>query len=111
MRTCHQQYAELLCNHITRWLKGKSRRFSQDSELRKVGLVIISDLWRDMNPVIKWLMKLMTKPKEIKSGLISSISAAYTVDEIRELLKGTKLQGYDVHKSVMGLTITGEKSS
>ena len=79
--------------------------------LKPGGKYSISDLRRDMNPVIKWLMKLMTKPKEIKSGLISSINAAYIVDEIRELLKGTKLQGYDVHKSVMGLAITGEKSS
>ena len=77
--------------------------------LKPGGKYSISDLRRDMNPVIKWLMKVMTKPKEIKSGLISSINAAYTVDEIRELLKGTKLKGYDVHKNVMGLAITGEK--
>ena len=77
--------------------------------LKPGGKYSISDLRRDMNPAIKWLMKLMTKPKEIKSGLISSINAAYTVDEIRELLKGTELKGYDVHKNVMGLAITGEK--
>ncbi len=79
--------------------------------LKPGGRYSISDLRRDMSPVIKWLMKLMTKPKEIKFGLISSINAAYTVDEIRELLKGAKLQGYDVNKSVMGLAITGQKSS
>jgi len=26
----HQQYAEDLCSHLTRWLKRKSRRLSQE---------------------------------------------------------------------------------
>jgi hypothetical protein len=26
----HQQYAEDLCNHLTRWLRRKSRRLSQE---------------------------------------------------------------------------------
>jgi len=79
--------------------------------LKPAGKYHVSDLRRDMNPFIKWLMKLMTKPKEIKSGLITSINAAYTEDEIREMLKETKIQGYDIQKSVMGLAITGEKGS
>ena len=75
--------------------------------LRPDGKYSISDLRRDMNPVIKWLMKLMTKPKEMKSGLLSSINASYTVDEIKEILKRTRLQGCEVQKNAIGLVITG----
>ena len=79
--------------------------------LKPHGKYFISDLRRDMSRLVMWFMWLMTKPKEIRPGLISSINAAYTVDEIRELLKGTKLQGYDVQKNTMGLVIIGEKDA
>jgi ubiquinone/menaquinone biosynthesis C-methylase UbiE len=78
--------------------------------LKPGGKYSISDLRRDMNPMIKWFMKAMTKPKEIKPGLVSSLKASYTVDEIRELLKQTKLNGAEVVKDTMGLAITGEKT-
>ncbi len=50
--------------------------------LRPSGKYCISDLRRDMNPLVKWFMKAVTKPKEIKPYLISSINAAYTIQEI-----------------------------
>lgn len=61
--------------------------------LKPKGRYCISDLRRDMNPIIKWLMRLMTKPREIKPGLISSINASYTVDEAQGILEETKLRG------------------
>lgn len=78
--------------------------------LKRNGKYCISDLRRDMNPIVKWALKLMTKPKEIKPGLISSINASYTLDEIEESLKGTKLEGWKAKKNIMGLVITGEKT-
>lgn len=77
--------------------------------LKPKGRYCISDLRRDMNPFLKWFMKLMTKPKEIKPGLVSSINASYTVDEAQRILKETKLRECRVEKSIMGLVITGEK--
>lgn len=47
--------------------------------LKPGGKYLISDMRRDMNPFVKWFLKLMTKPKEIRPGLISSINASYTV--------------------------------
>ena len=78
--------------------------------LKPKGKYCISDLRRDMNIIIKWFMKLMTKPKEIKPGLVSSINSSCTVDEAQRMLKETKLRECRVEKSIMGLVITGEKS-
>ena len=78
--------------------------------LKPGGKFCVSDLRRDMNPIMKWLMWLMTRPKEIRPGLITSINAAYTVPEIRVLLQETALQKYEAKKNIIGLIITGEKS-
>lgn len=77
--------------------------------LKPHGKYCITDLRRDMNPILKWFIKLMTKPKEMQAGLISSINAAYTVDEIEVILQQTNLQKSTVHKNVIGLVIAGEK--
>ena len=77
--------------------------------LKPGGRYFVSDLRRDMNPLVKTLMKLSTKPKEIRPGLVTSINAAYTRDELLDLLSVTSLWGYEVNSTVMGLEITGEK--
>lgn len=69
----------------------------------------ISDLRRDMNPLIKWFMYLVTKPRVIRPGLISSIKAAYTAEEIQSILGESNLGGGEVKKVSMGLLITGDK--
>jgi len=68
--------------------------------LKPKGKYCISDLCRDMNPVAKWFMKLMIKPKEIRLGLVSSINASYAVDEIQEILKETKSREYETKKNI-----------
>ena len=79
--------------------------------LRGGGKYCISDLRRDMNPLVRWFMKLVTKPKEMRPGLISSINAAYTVEEIGSILGQSNLVGYKVRSQTMGLIITGEKTA
>jgi ubiquinone/menaquinone biosynthesis C-methylase UbiE len=74
------------------------------------GKYLISDMRRDMNPLVKWFLKLMTKPKEIRPGLISSINASYTVQEIQSILSKTDLKSSKVEKTTMGFIITGEIS-
>lgn len=78
--------------------------------LKPGGKYCIIDLRRDMSPFVKCFMKAVTKPKEIRSGLISSIKAAYTVEEIRSILAASSLYEYSVKKSIMGLVITGQKA-
>ena len=79
--------------------------------LKPGGRYFISDLRRDMNMLVEWFMKLVTQPKEIKLGLITSINAAYTPPEITALLRETGLKGTTVDASPMGLAITGEKNA
>jgi ubiquinone/menaquinone biosynthesis C-methylase UbiE len=77
--------------------------------LKPRGKYLISDMRRDMNPFVKWFLKLMTKPKEIRPGLISSINASYTVQEIQSILSKTDLKSSKVKETTMGFLVTGEK--
>jgi len=77
--------------------------------LKPGGKYWISDLKRNMNSFIKWFMKSITKPREIASGLISSINAAYTIEEIKGILAKTNLKSSLVASNPMGLEITGCK--
>ena len=78
--------------------------------LKKGGRVFISDLRRDMFFLIKWFLWINTKPKEIRPGLVTSINAAYTPDEMTDLIKGTELKNCVVSGNPIGLKITGSKS-
>ena len=53
------------------------------------GKVFISDLRRDMFALVRWFLWLNTEPKEIRPGLVSSINAAYTPQELERLIEGT----------------------
>ena len=77
--------------------------------LKPGGRYLISDLRRDMNPFVKWIMRAVTKPKEIRPGLVSSINASYTPEEIRSMLRDSSLGGSTVRGVIMGFVITGEK--
>ena len=77
--------------------------------LKPGGRYCISDMRRDMSPLMKWFMYAMCRPKEIRPGLISSINASYTMGEIEAMLPKTQLQGYRVAKNLMGIIISGQK--
>jgi ubiquinone/menaquinone biosynthesis C-methylase UbiE len=78
--------------------------------LKLGGRYFISDLRRDMNPLVKGFMRLMAHPPEIRPGLISSINAAYLREEIEAMLRETDLRDARVRQNLIGLAITGEKS-
>lgn len=77
--------------------------------LKSGGKFRISDLKRDMSFPVKLFLKCVSKPKEIRPGLISSINAAYTEDEIRILIEKTGLKGVIVRSNPIGLYFSGSK--
>jgi len=78
--------------------------------LKPGGKYLVSDLRRDMHPLVKWFMQAVTKPKEIRPGLRSSIAASYLVEEIEAILRNCLSGGFRVEKKAMGLLITGTKA-
>lgn len=79
--------------------------------LRPGGRYFISDLRRDMNPLMSWFIRLNQpgKPEEIRSGFVKSVNASYTLPEIRDLLAETKLRGWKVEKTPIRVVISGRK--
>jgi ubiquinone/menaquinone biosynthesis C-methylase UbiE len=77
--------------------------------LKRKGKFFLSDLKRDMNPLMMWFLKINTQPKEMRSGLISSINAAYTKEEIAVILNKTKLIDAIVSENMIGIEIKGIK--
>jgi ubiquinone/menaquinone biosynthesis C-methylase UbiE len=77
--------------------------------LKSGGKLLISDLRRDMFPLFKWCLWLLARPRAIRPGLITSINAAYTLDEARALVQETELSSCKVTGSPIGLKIIGIK--
>ena len=77
--------------------------------LKPGGRIFISDLRRDMSVFIKWFLWMSTKQKEIRPGLITSINAAYTSEELAGLIKGTGMAACNVTSDLIGLTLSGTK--
>ena len=77
--------------------------------LRPGGRYCITDLCRDVSPIKRAMVYFSTKPKEMRPGLVSSLNAAYTVSEITELLRQSKLCDAVVTREFFGLCIAGQK--
>ena len=54
-------------------------------------------------------MWLVTKPKGIRLGLITSIKAAYTPTEVKTLLTDSRFTDFTVSSNPMGLRILARK--
>lgn len=77
--------------------------------LKPGGKLFVSDFRRDMLAPVRWFLWLSTRPKTLRPGLITSMNASYTVAELRELMRGTGLEGCRVSSNPLELTIAGEK--
>jgi ubiquinone/menaquinone biosynthesis C-methylase UbiE len=80
-----------------------------DRVVKPGGRFYISDLRRDMNPAIRWFLKLNIKPKERRAGFLSSVAASYTPEEAENLLVKTNLRKAQVLRRRMVLVVTGVK--
>ncbi len=77
--------------------------------LKPGGKYYISDLRRDMNPVIKYFMKKSTKSGELVKGLISSINASYTRREAKDLFVNTDLKVFKITTNPFSIFVKGVK--
>lgn len=78
--------------------------------LKPGGLFCITDMRRDVNPLVKWLIYFSTKPKEIRPGFLSSLNASYTVLELKDILSRSELKNANIQSEFFGLSITGSKA-
>lgn len=78
--------------------------------LKPGGRYFISDLRRDVSLPIRYFLFATVKPKAMRSGLKSSLGAAYTAEEIQGILKTSDLKEAAVACDPFGLSITGVKA-
>ncbi len=81
--------------------------------LRPGGKYFISDLRRDMSPLMKWFILLQpasVRSEKMRSGFTSSVNASYTLPELQELLANTNLQGWRVSQNLLYIVISGKKA-
>ncbi len=79
--------------------------------LKPGGRFCITDMRRDVNPLIKWMIYHSTKPKEIRPGFLTSLNAACTVSEMSALLERSELKNAEVKSEFLGLCISGDRCS
>jgi len=77
--------------------------------LKPGGRYFISDLRRDMNGLLRGFLWLSVRPTAMRSGLLSSVNAAYTSKELRDLLEKTRLKAGKVTANRIGVEISGVK--
>ncbi|NCB52824.1 MAG: class I SAM-dependent methyltransferase [Clostridia bacterium] len=79
--------------------------------LKPGGLFCVTDMRRDVNVLLIWMIYASTRPKEIRPGFLSSLNAAYTVSEIKTILGRSNLKNADVQSAFFGLCLSGQKSN
>ncbi|MDR3577781.1 MAG: class I SAM-dependent methyltransferase [Anaerolineaceae bacterium] len=77
--------------------------------LKSGGLYFISDFRRDMPFFMRWLLWMGTRPASIRPYLSSSIRAAYTPAELKEMVKKSDMRDANVEGNLLDVIISGKK--
>jgi ubiquinone/menaquinone biosynthesis C-methylase UbiE len=78
--------------------------------LRPGGRYCITDMRRDMRAVLRWAMAALTRERTMRVGMLSSIAAAYTPSEIREIVSTSQLTAPTIDVNLIGFSIVGVQS-
>jgi len=77
--------------------------------LKPGGRYCITDLRRDITPFARIILQFAI-PKERKEGFVSSLNASYTMEELKPILKATKLSRADITKELWTVVVIGRKN-
>ena len=77
--------------------------------LKPGGKLFVSDLKRNLNIFVRFIFYISTKGENMKKGLLSSIQAAYTKDELLRLCELSLFNDYTVKDDIFGITVTACK--
>ena len=77
--------------------------------LKPGGKLFISDLKRNLSTAVTLLFYTTVKGKNMKKGLISSIKASYTKNELNSILSNSLFSNFEVKDNIFGIIITAEK--
>lgn len=77
--------------------------------LKDGGKAYVSDLKRNISRTVQTMMMMGTKSSWMKSGLESSIEAAYTVNEIQEIIEKTLFKQAKIKANAFGLVVLLQK--
>lgn len=77
--------------------------------LKPGGRYCITDLRRDAHILIRKMLPWAVREQAMRRGFASSFNAAYTLAEIREIVKASKLPVPVMSESFLGLAIVGNK--
>jgi ubiquinone/menaquinone biosynthesis C-methylase UbiE len=77
--------------------------------LKPGGILFVSDLRRDISPLLFGLMKLMTRGKKMKEGFLNSVRAAYVRRELIRLFEESPFSSFLLHQSPFGLEVVAVK--
>jgi ubiquinone/menaquinone biosynthesis C-methylase UbiE len=77
--------------------------------LKTGGSFCVTDLRRDIGICAKWMGWSNARPAVMRAGFLSSVNAAYTAEELKELLAGTKGVEFSVSEGFMHLAVAGRR--
>lgn len=79
--------------------------------LKPGGQYFISDLRRDMNRLMRGFLWVSVRPTAMRPGLVTSLDAAYTPEELQAMLARTCLKEGTVAGNIIGMELFGVKAS
>jgi len=102
-----QQFDAVFTNGSLHEWERPEKVFSEIARVLKPGgRFFISDLRRDSSPLMKLFLNLSAK-EPMRAGLKTSMQAAYTKKELKEIIAHTPLNGVKVSAGAIGLTVLG----